>query len=264
MANRFSSPFGGGCPVAHGGAKLSGTCPVSRNVSEGDDTPACLARVEGGLDLTLVVDTQENQKVPLSNIPGSLTVREFKELLRLAAVAIREGKSWDNVQLFLDSNHWHAIPDHISLGSAGIQSGQTLYLSYQGKNMLGEAKDLCPFIAVKVLVPGESQPVVFNHLPSYASIAGLKNELRGKLRGNFQQLYVKRSGDHRPLPDTFPLSKLESEILLVEADSEVSLKKLHPYCTVQFWQGLSVGVVLMLLLFLLVNASSVRGLLNKF
>jgi hypothetical protein len=267
MASRFSSPFGGGCPVAHGGSKLTGTCPVSHNVNNstmGDAPPACLARVEGGLDLTLIVDTETPQSVPLSNIPNSISVREFKELLRMAAIAIKEEQSWDRVQLYLDSNHWHAIPDQISLGSAGVQSGQTLYLSYQGNEsaMLRGATDKHSSIAIKVLIPGEKQPVVFNHLPPYASIAGLKNELKPKLRGNFQQLNIKSFDGKIPLPDTFPLNKLVSDILLLEADSKVSLKKLHPYCTVEFWQGLLVGVLLMLLLLLLVNSKSINRLLK--
>lgn len=123
----------GVCPVAHKGMNLMGTCPVSHMSTEGDEMGAfggsCPVSTKGGLDMKISIDGAKI--VPVSNIPKNLSFSELKELLNISRIQLSKGKTWEEVEFFLDEHYWFPVPQQISLENAGVKNGHTIYISYK-------------------------------------------------------------------------------------------------------------------------------------
>jgi len=164
--------------------------------------------------LSLIVQGGDEDSVPLSNIPSSLKFFELRELLKVASIKIAADRTWDQTEFFLDANYWYPLPNQVSLASAGVLNGQTIFMAYKNSESV---------TSVRVLVSGHT--LVMDNLPAYASIGGLKNQLKGKLSDTKANFSIRRMKDSEPLPPNFLLNRLErDEILVLEGSGGLSVK----------------------------------------
>jgi hypothetical protein len=75
--------------------------------------------------------------VPVRNLPNYVSFRELRELLRLGNAPLDQGRTWNEVEFFLNADDDDDVPisNTTTLSSLKVKSGQTIYMSYLDDGM---------------------------------------------------------------------------------------------------------------------------------